>query len=82
MKGSGANHYPRAPAPDLVDLIINPLTAKLLNWNFPPLEVVARSRDPQLQVGENYSDLTKWRSAILLTDCHVLSLTSHVQKLV
>ena len=40
----------------------NPLTAKLFNWNFHPLEVVSRWRDPQLQVTENYSDLTKWRS--------------------
>ena len=28
----------------------NPLTAKLFNPNFYPLEVVARWRDPQLQV--------------------------------
>ena len=42
--------------------IINPLTAKLFNWNFHPLEVVSCWRDPQLQVSENYSDLTKWRS--------------------
>ena len=37
----------------------NPLTAKLFNWNFHPPEVVSRWRDPQLQVSENYSDLTK-----------------------
>ena len=37
----------------------NPLTAKLFNLNFHPLEVVSRWRDPQLQVSENYSDLTK-----------------------
>ena len=37
----------------------NPLTAKLLNWNFHSLEFVSRWRDPQLQVSENYSDLTK-----------------------
>ena len=36
----------------------NPLTAKLFNLNFHPLEVVSRLRDPQLQVSENYSDLT------------------------
>ena len=34
------------------------LTAKLFNWNFYPLEVVSRWRGPQLQVSENYSDLT------------------------
>ena len=38
---------------------INPLPAKLFNLNFHPLEVVSRWRDPQLQVIENYSDLTK-----------------------
>ena len=38
----------------------NPLTAKLFNLNFHPHEVVSRWRDPQLQVSENYSDLTKW----------------------
>ena len=38
---------------------INHLTAKLFHWNFHPLEVVSRWRDPQLQVGESYSDLTK-----------------------
>ena len=37
----------------------NPLTAKLFNLNFHPLEVVSRWRDPQLQACENYSDLTK-----------------------
>ena len=42
----------------------NPLTAKLFNLNFHPLEVVSRWRDPQLQVSENYLDLTKWRSTL------------------
>ena len=42
-------------------LTLNPLTAKLFNLNFHRLEVVSRWRDPQLQVSENYSDLTKWR---------------------
>ena len=32
---------------------LNPLTAKLFNLNFCPLEVVSRWRDPQLQVSEN-----------------------------
>ena len=44
--------------------IFNLLTAKLFNLNFHPLEVVSRWRDPQLQVSENYSDLTKWRSTL------------------
>ena len=42
-------------------LSINPLTAKLFNLNFHPLEVVSRWRDPQLQVSENLPDLAKWR---------------------
>ena len=43
------------------DISFNPLAAKLFNLNFHPLEIVSRWRDPQLQVSENYSDLTKWR---------------------
>ena len=35
----------------------NSLNAKLYYPNFHPLEVVSRYRDPQLQVGENYSCL-------------------------
>ena len=37
-------------------LSINPLTVKLFNYNFHPLEVV----DRVIQVSEHYSDLTKW----------------------
>ena len=44
--------------------IIDPLTAKLFNLNFHPLEVVSRLRDSQLQASGNYSDLTIWRSAV------------------
>ena len=32
---------------------VSPLTAKLFNLNFHPLEIVSRWRDPQLQVSEN-----------------------------
>ena len=42
----------------------NPLSTKVFNHNFHPLEVVSRLRDPQLQVSENYSDLTKCRLTI------------------
>ena len=42
----------------------NPLTAKSFILNFHPLEVVSRLRDTQLQVSENYSDLTKWKSNV------------------
>ena len=45
-------------------LWVNSLTAKLFNLTFHPLEVVSRWRDPQLQVSENYSDLTKWRLTV------------------
>ena len=44
-----------------ITMLFNPLTAELFNLNFHPLEVVSRWRDPQLQVNENYPDLTKWR---------------------
>ena len=33
--------------------MFNPLTARLFDLNFHPLEVVSRWRDPQLQVSEN-----------------------------
>ena len=48
----------------IISNIINPLIAKLFNLNFHPLEVMSRCRDQQLQVSENYSDLTKWRSTV------------------
>ena len=51
----------------------NPLTAILFNRNFHPLEGVSRWRDPQLQVSENYSDLTKWRSTNFKS-CWLMSL--------
>ena len=41
---------------------VNPLTAKLFYCNFHP--VVSRCHDPELQVSENYSDLTKLGSTI------------------
>ena len=37
--------------------------------------VVSRLRDPELQVSENYSDMTKWRLTNFKSCCHVLSLT-------
>ena len=60
--------------------IINPLTAKLFNFNLHQLEVVDRVSDPQLQVSENYSDLTKWRST-LFKSCWLMShLTFNIFK--
>ena len=50
----------------------NPLTAKLFNMNFHPLEVVSRWRDPQLQVSEIYSDLRKWKSTVF-KNCWLMS---------
>ena len=56
---------------------VNPLTAELFNWNFYPLEVVSRWRDPQLQVseiieiwqngGQLFSNRADW--------CHIVALT-------
>ena len=40
-------------------------TGKLNNLNFHPLEVVSRYRDPQPQVGENYSYLVNLRTNIV-----------------
>ena len=57
----------------LKHLLVQPLTAKLLNLNFHPLHVVPRCRDPQLQVSENSSNLTKWRST-LFKSCCLMSL--------
>ena len=45
--------------------IFNPSRQELFNWNFYPIEIVSRWRDPQLQVSENYSDLSKLTSTIL-----------------
>ena len=50
----------------------NPLAAQLFNLNFHPLAVVSRRRDPQLQVSENYLDLTKWKST-LFKSCWLMS---------
>ena len=44
--------------------LFNPLISRLFNFN--PLEFVSRWCDPQLQVSENYSDLTKWISMIFI----------------
>ena len=44
--------------------IIKPYPAKLIYLNFHPLEVASRYRDPQLQVGENYSYLFNLRTII------------------
>ena len=33
--------------------MINPSTARLFNYDFHPLEIVSRWRDPQLQVSKN-----------------------------
>ena len=43
---------------------LNPYPANLIYFNFQPLEVVSRYRDPQPQVVENYSHLFKLRPNI------------------
>ena len=42
--------------------MLKPLKRRIKNVNFHQLEVVSRYRDPQLQVGENYSYLFNLRS--------------------
>ena len=50
----------------------NPLTTKLMSWNFLSVEIVPRWRDSQLQVSDNYySDLTEWRSTIQKPGCRI-----------
>ena len=44
---------------------VSPESAQLNHFNFHPLEVVSRYRDPQLQVAENCSHLFK-ESCLLL----------------
>ena len=61
-------------------IAFNPLTAKLIDLNFHPLEVVSRWRDPQPEVrkiiqiwqngGQLFSNVAGW--------CHILSLTNVV----
>ena len=43
---------------------VNPYRSKLIYFNFHPLEVVFRYRDPQLQVSENYSYLFNFSTNI------------------
>ena len=64
----------------------NPLSTKVFNLNFHPLEVVSRLRDPQLQVSENYSYLTKCRLMVDILPTCVLrqtlnrdTLTGHIR---
>ena len=47
-----------------IGLIIQPTNYLNIYCNYHSLEVVSRWRDPQLQVSENYSDLTKWMLTI------------------
>ena len=48
----------------LWSLTFNPLTAKVSNLNFHLLQVVSRYRDPQLQVGENFSYVFNFKTNI------------------
>ena len=60
--GSAGAHKVRKHPPMLP---FNSLPAKLSHLNFHPLEVVSRYRDPQLQVGENYSYLIDLRPILM-----------------
>ena len=48
---------------------LNPFPAKSIYLNFHPLEAVSRYRDPQLQVGENYSYLFNLSTNICKSWC-------------
>ena len=74
VKGSGANHHPRAPAPDIyMNISTSPDPAQIINLNFQPLELVSRYRDAQLQVTENYWYLFNLTS----NSCKYWCLSSH-----
>ena len=49
-----------------------PFNRQIIQFEFYPLEVVSRRRDPQLQVSEKNSDLTKWWSS-LFKSCWLMS---------
>ena len=59
----------------IIIIIFEPLSypAKLIYFNFQPLEVVSRYRDPQPQVLENYSYLFNLRPNVYRSWC----LNSH-----
>ena len=52
------------------------ISARLIYLNFHPLEDVSRYRDPQLQVGENYSYLFNFRRNIKYANIDVKTLIS------
>ena len=51
----------------VADTTVQPVKRYIKNLNFHPLEVVRRYRDPQLQVGENYSYLFNLRPIICIS---------------
>ena len=53
----------------LIHVFVVVQSAKLNNLHFYPLEVVSRYRDPQLQVGKNYSYSFDLRSNICKSWC-------------
>ena len=63
-------------------LEFNPLIVKLSYLDFNQLQVVSRYRDPQLQVGENYTHnhltLTVRGSTLVVRTCSRQILTSKV----
>ena len=62
--------------------LFEPLGPKSFNWNFHSLEVVSRWRNPQLQVSENYTDLTKWSYQFQILLIYVTFYLWHVKKVV
>ena len=51
---SNQQPLPLTQSPTVDALEFNPLPTKLFYFNFHPVEVVSRYREPQLQLGENY----------------------------
>ena len=61
------------------EAVFNPYPANLLYLNFHPLEVVSRYRDPQLQVGENYSNMFNLGQNIYISLCLTCLKFKHVK---
>ena len=63
-----------------VNYYVNPYPAKLIYLNFLPLEVVSRYRDPQPQVGGNYSYLFNLRSIRCISWHFTLNISDFIDK--
>ena len=79
FKPNKSNFKPAVTPDCKINSTFNPLTAKLFNLNFHPLEVVSRWRDPQLQASENYSDYPLFvpSCTVQVHLCHAMSNISN-----